>query len=103
MWYQEVELVTTLRTNWFTGLSQNLGVGCDGQYQRVTVALTGVAQWIECWPANRCQFESQSGHSLGCGPGPQLGACERQQIDISCTNISLPLSPFLPLSLKINQ
>ena len=29
-------------------------------------ALAGVAQWIECWPANqRVQLDSQSGHMPG--------------------------------------
>ena len=36
------------------------------------------------------------GTCLGCGPGPQLGVCEGQLISVS-------LSPFLPLSLKINK
>ena len=43
------------------------------------------------------QFDSQSGHI---GPGPQLGACERQLIDVCLTyQCFFPsLSPFLPLS-----
>ena len=38
--------------------------------------------------------------SQGCGPGPQLGVCEMQPI-----NVSLPLflPPSLPLSIKINK
>ena len=49
------------------------------------------------WPANRKvagDILSQGTH-LGCRPGPQLGVCERQS-----RNVSLPLSPAFPLSLK---
>ena len=54
-------------------------------------ALAGVAQWIDkaCEPKG-----PQSGH-MGCKPGPQQGAHERQpHIDIS---LPLLLPPF-PLS-----
>ena len=39
-------------------------------------ALAGVAQWIECWPANRKVTGSIPGQGtcLGCGPGPWLRA-----------------------------
>ena len=66
----------------------------------MTRALTGVAQWIECQPVNRkvADLIPSQGTCLGCGPGPQLGAYERQpHIDMS------PLSPSRPLSLKINK
>ena len=60
-----------------------------------------MAQWIEFWPVNQrvtSSIPSQDTY-LGCRPGPQLGVCERQpHIDVS-----LPLSPSLPLSLKINK
>ena len=55
-----------------------------------STALAGVAQWIECWPANQSATGSSpsQGTGLGCGPGPQFAACERQpHIDVS-----LPLS-----------
>ena len=55
-------------------------------------ALAGVAQWIECQLVNQRVTNSipSQGTSLGCRPGPQLGAYKRQpHIDIS-----LPL--FLP-------
>ena len=55
-------------------------------------ALAGVAQWIEHWPVNEMVAGSipSQGTCLGCGPGPQWGAHERQpHIDVS-----LPL--FLP-------
>ena len=56
------------------------------------LALAGVAQWIEQWPENQkvIRLTPNQGTCLGCGPGPQLGAHERQpHIDVS-----LPL--FLP-------
>ena len=55
-------------------------------------ALAGVAQWIEHRPANQMVAGSilSQGTCLGCRPGPQQGALERQlHVDIS-----LPL--FLP-------
>ena len=63
-------------------------------------ALVGVAQWIECGPVNQRVAGSipSQGTCLGCGPGPQLGACEGQPI-----NISPLLFPSLTLSLKINK
>ena len=62
-------------------------------------ALDGVAQWIECQTANQGVTGSipSQGTSLGCGPGHQLGAHERQpHIDVSPS-----FSPSLPPSLKI--
>ena len=60
-----------------------------------------MAQWIEYGPANQkvAGSISSQGTCLGCQPGPQLVARERQPIDV----VSLPL--FLPpfLSLKINK
>ena len=54
---------------------------------KTEAALAGVAQWTEHWPANPKVAGSGSvpgqGTCLGCGPGPQLGACERQPIDVS--------------------
>ena len=51
-------------------------------------ALAGVAQWIECQPANQGAggLIPSQGTCLGCGPGSQLGVCERQ-----LTDVSLPL------------
>ena len=48
-------------------------------------ALAGVAQWIECWPANQRVAGSipSQGTCLGYWQGPQCGACERQLIDVS--------------------
>ena len=52
------------------------------------LSLAGVTQWIECWTAKQRVaglIPSQS-TCLGCGPGPQLGAWERQPIDVSLTH-----------------
>ena len=64
-------------------------------------ALAGVAQWIECWPANQRVAGSICiyGTCLGCRPGPQLGAYKRQaHIDISLLLFLLPFP-----SPKINK
>ena len=52
-----------------------------------------LAQWIDCQPVNQRVTSSipSQGTGLGCGPGLQLWACERQPH----TDVSLPL--FLPL------
>ena len=63
------------------------------------LALTGVAQWVGHQTANQNVSGSIPSQDtcLGCGPGPQLGACERQPH----TDVFSPsLSPSLPLSLK---
>ena len=68
------------------------------------LALAGEAQWIECWPVNGKVVSSipSQGTCLGCGPDPQLGACERQPTNISLTQQCFcpSLSPFHPLSKK---
>ena len=50
-------------------------------FKKAARVLAGVAQTIECQPANQRVAGSilSQGTFLGCGPGPQLGACERQQ------------------------
>ena len=47
--------------------------------------LACVALWIEHWPANRKVTSSipSQGICLSVGPGPQLGACERQWVNVS--------------------
>ena len=57
-----------------------------------------MGQWIELWPADPKVVGSIPGPgiSLGGSAGAQLGVCKRQPIDVS-----LPLSPSFPLSLKI--
>ena len=65
-------------------------------------ALAGVAQWIECWPANQRVTGSILSQEtcLGCRPGPQCGVCERQpHVDVSLTFFLLPF----PSVLKINK
>ena len=58
---------------------------------KIKIALAGVAQWTECQAKNQrvtCSIPRE-GTYLGCGPGPQLGAC-----NLSHTDVSLPF--FLP-------
>ena len=52
---------------------------------RVICVLAGVAQWIEHRPVNRKVVGSIAGQGtrLACQPGPQVGARERQPVDIS--------------------
>ena len=73
-------------------------------------ALAGVAQLIERWPANQrvVGLIPSQDTCLGCGPGPQLGARERQLIDVSHIGVSFPrffptLSLSLLLFLQINE
>ena len=59
----------------------------------INKALPGVAQWIERCPANQRVVGSIPRQStcLGCRPGPQWGACERQlHIDVSLFLSPLP-------------
>ena len=61
--------------------------------------LACVPQWIECRPLNQrvTGWIPNQGTGLHCRPGPQGGAHERQ------LHINDSLSPYLPLSLKINK
>ena len=56
----------------------------------------GSVVWVATCEPESCWLDSQSGHSR---PGPQLGACERQPVDVSLTHWcffpSLLLSPCL--------
>ena len=63
----------------------------------ITLALACVAQWVEHRPVNWKVARSipDQDTRLRGRPDPLLGASERQSI-----NVSLPLSPSLPLSLK---
>ena len=70
-------------------------------------ALAGVPQCFEHWPENwnvPGSIPSQ-GTCLGCGSGPQLGACERQLITVSFIHwcFSPSFFPFLLLALKLNK
>ena len=56
-------------------------------------ALVGVAQWIGSWSVNQRVTGSIPGQDtcLGCRPGPQWGACERQpHVDVSLLSFSFP-------------
>ena len=56
------------------------------QAQRSEIYLAAVAQWIEHGPVKQRVTASipSQGTCLGCRPGPQWGACERQpHIDVS--------------------
>ena len=62
-------------------------------YKIMNLALAGVAQWIECRPANQriAGLIPSQGTCLGCGPGPELGALERQpHSDVSLLLFLLP-------------
>ena len=55
---------------------------------KMILALVAVAQWIESWLANQKvtgSIPSQGSH-LDCRPGPQVGRCERQLIDVSLSH-----------------
>ena len=60
------------------------------------LAPAGVAQWMERWPENQKDAGSSpsQGTGLGCGPGPQWGACERQLIDVLMFPSFFLLSPL---------
>ena len=74
-----------------------------GPNNNINITLAGVAQWIECRPANGKVASSipSQGTCLGFRQGPQLRACERQPIDSSLSH--LRFSPSLSLSLKTNE
>ena len=67
---------------------------------KTKIALASVARWIECdcGPKGH-RFDSQAGHMPGLWARSPVGVCEWQpHIDVS-----LSLSPALPLSLKISK
>ena len=67
-----------------------------------TSALAGVAPWIKHWPVNWAVtgLIPSQGTCLGCRPGPWLGVCKRQPIDVS---LPLFLPPFFSLWKKIKK
>ena len=70
------------------------------------LALAGVAQWIEYWPANPKVASSipSQGTCLGGGQGLHLGVWERQLIDVSFTHqMFLPPSSSLLSPLSKNK
>ena len=68
-------------------------------------ALTGITQWVESiLQTERKVASSTSSQSacLGCWPGPPVGGVQKAT-DVSLAHwCFLPLSPSLPVSLKIN-
>ena len=62
-------------------------------FNKPSFALAGEAQWIECGAVNQRVTGSipSQGTCLGCDPGPQLGAHDRQPH----TDVPLPPSPSL--------
>ena len=67
---------------------------------KIVPALGGVAQWIECQPANRGVPGSNPGQGtwLGCRPGPQLGGVQEATNQLKYLlhiDVSLPLFPSL--------
>ena len=68
--------------------------GKDAGIKKNKLALAGVAQWTEHQPANQrvTSLIPSQGTCLGCGPGLQKGACERQpHIDVSLLSLPSPL------------
>ena len=66
-----------------------------------------MTQWVGHRPTNQKAAGSNPGQGtcLGCGPGPLLGGMQEatNEMFLSHINVSLPFSPSLPLSLKINK
>ena len=79
-------------------MNTNLG-GHYLNYNTAEGVLAGVAQWIECRPADQRVTSSvlSQGTCLGGSPGPLLGAWERPPIYVSLP-LSFSLSFFFPLS-----
>ena len=67
--------------------------------------LASVAQWIDHLPASWRIAGSIPNQDtcLGCGWGAQLGAWEKQPIDVSLACFPPSLSQSLPLPLKVNK
>ena len=64
------------------------------------IALAGIAQWVECGPVNqRVASSIPSGHMPELQARSLIGVCKRQPY----IDVSLPLSPSPPLSLKRNK
>ena len=83
------------------GASTGWSVVCAASGCRFPLA--GVVWWTECQPEN-CKVAGsipRQGTCLGGGPGPQLGACERQlSMYLLHIDVSLPLLLFPSPSLK---
>ena len=73
--------------------------------EKILMALTDVAQWFgHCTPNQKVAGSIPSqGTCLEYGPGPQLGPCKRQPMDVSLTYQCFSPSPppSIPLSLTV--
>ena len=99
----EGDMVCIQRTCWSSVLKLENNLFCVTLLNLHILALADVAQWIECPPANQRVTRSSAiqGTCLSCGPGPQLGACEKQpHTDVS---LHLFLLPFPSLSENKNK
>ena len=90
------------KIKWYSGHEKGLMLKPTPPFKNTLfLAVAGVVQWIEHQPENQRVVGSvpSQGTCLGCRPGPQYRACERQpHIDVS---LPLFLLPFH--SLKINK
>ena len=71
--------------------------------QKYIIALAGVAQWVERWPANQrvASWIPSQGTCLGCVRSPAGGMRGNLLMYLSCINVSLFLFlPSSPLSKK---
>ena len=60
----------------------------NSNFKITSLTPVGVSQWMEHRSVNQKVAGSipSQDTGLGCGPGPQLGACQRQLINISLTH-----------------
>ena len=100
--HMDVSLSPSLSQNQKTKKSQNKYKGKEmkgisfATLRIIKVALAGVAQWIECRPANQrvtCSIPSQ-GTCLGCGPGSQGGGGMKSNHTLMFVFLFLPPSPL---------
>ena len=84
--------------------------GGDGEsphqgFRAVAGVRAALAWWVGCCSSKGKAVVPNQGTRLGCEPGPWLGACKGQLIDVSLAHqcFSPSLSPSHPLSLKINK
>ena len=67
-----------------------------------SLALADMAQWIEHQPAKVTGSIPSQSTCLSCRPGPQLGACERQPLDVISHTLMF-LSFSFPSSLSKSE
>ena len=61
----------------------------------------GSVGWVLSHKPKGCRFLPGQSTCLGCGPGPELGLCERQPTKVYLARGCFPLS--FPSPLKINK